>query len=185
MNLYCLAPPAAGHDVEQSDGAIPRRVDHGPRRELRALTGALCSRPCPGREHHFAPLCASPLLLTPVAAADNQDVSAPIFDEADLLERLGDDAELVAEVLTVFLDDAPVRIEAINAALAQCDAAELRAAAHALKGAAGSIAAVRLYEAAQALEQGSHGGQLDAAAVALVVSETDTLTSTLRARAAA
>jgi HPt (histidine-containing phosphotransfer) domain-containing protein len=112
-------------------------------------------------------------------------VSAPILDEADLLERLGDDAELVAEVLAVFLEDAPVRLAAIHAALAQRDAAELRAAAHALKGAAASIAAIRLFEAAQALEHTSHDGQLDGAAVGRVVSETDALVAALQARAAA
>jgi HPt (histidine-containing phosphotransfer) domain-containing protein len=109
-------------------------------------------------------------------------VSAVIFDEADLLERLGDDAELVAEVLTVFLDDAPVRVDAIRVALAQRDAAELRAAAHALKGAAASIAASALFEAAQDLEQTSHRGQLDSAAVDRVARETETLASALRAR---
>ena len=112
-------------------------------------------------------------------------MSAPILDEADLLERLGDAAELVAEVLNVFLDDAPVRSDAITAALAQRDPVELRAAAHALKGAAGSIAAIRLYEASQALEQSSHAGQLDAALVSRVSAETDALVSTLRARAMA
>lgn len=106
-----------------------------------------------------------------------------IFDEADLLERLGDDAELVTEVLAVFLDDAPVRIEAITAALTHGDPVELRSAAHALKGAAASIAAVRLFEASQALEQASHAGQLDGGLVARVVSETDALTAALRARA--
>jgi HPt (histidine-containing phosphotransfer) domain-containing protein len=106
------------------------------------------------------------------------------LDEADLLERLGDDTELVAEVLAVFLDDAPARLQAIDEAMAQGDPAELRAAAHALKGAAGSIAAVRLCEAAQALELASHAGRLDGDAAARVVSETGLLVSRLRARAA-
>ncbi len=90
-----------------------------------------------------------------------------IFDEADLLERLAGDADLVAEVVVIFLEDCPLRLQAVESAMARREAVALRAAAHALKGAAGSLGAPRLFEAAQTLEQLAADGSLGSAAVAV------------------
>lgn len=110
-----------------------------------------------------------------------------IFDEDDLLERLAGDADLAGEVVAVFLEDCPSRLEAIEAAVASGDAAALRAAAHALKGAAGSLGAPRVFDATQLLEQIAADGVLEGASAAArrVDDETRHLVAVLRNRATA
>lgn len=108
-----------------------------------------------------------------------------IFDEADLLERLSGDTELLAEVIAVFLDDCPARLQAINDAMTHRDPVELRTAAHAIKGAAGSLSAHRLFDAAQRLEHLVETSRLEASgdAVGRVTAETHDLIAALRRRA--
>jgi CheY-like chemotaxis protein len=75
------------------------------------------------------------------------------FDEDALRRRLSGDDQLMTELIRVFLTDLPVRLAAIESAMARRDAEALRAAAHALKGAAASLSADRLFEAARLLEE--------------------------------
>ena len=92
-------------------------------------------------------------------------VSAPI-DHDRLMRRLGGDGQLVADVIRLFLEDCPVRLAAIGAAVDRADAEEIRATAHALKGAAGNISATKLFEATAALERIGAEGRLPAARAA-------------------
>ena len=63
------------------------------------------------------------------------------LNRAELMERLGGDTELLAEVIELFLEDCPKRLAAIKAAVDERDAELIRTTAHALKGAAGTISA--------------------------------------------
>jgi two-component system, sensor histidine kinase and response regulator len=74
------------------------------------------------------------------------------FDEERLLHTVEGDRELMGELTGLFLDDAPTQIAAIRAAVAANNAPDLRAAAHALKGAAATLAAGRVAAAAHELE---------------------------------
>lgn len=74
------------------------------------------------------------------------------FDLAGLRERLDNDAELVAELVTLFIDDAPKQIAALRAAVESADAGGIERAGHALKGAAAVMFAAPLAEAARRLE---------------------------------
>jgi HPt (histidine-containing phosphotransfer) domain-containing protein len=95
------------------------------------------------------------------------DVRAPWhFDRAAALDRLDDDEELLQEIIEQFLSDAPASLEAIEDAIRQEDGPALRDAAHALKGAAGYLAADDLCVAAQQLEGFGRSGQADAARAA-------------------
>ena len=85
-----------------------------------------------------------------------------VLDTTELLERLSGDTELLAEVVVLFLEDCPDRVRAIDAAVRLGDPAEIRAAAHALKGAAGNMFAHRLFSAAAALEQLAEAGEMAA-----------------------
>ena len=77
-------------------------------------------------------------------------VAGPVtFDEDALRHRLSGDDELMTDVIRVFLEDLPVRLAAIKDAVTGRNADALRAAAHALKGAAGNLSAGGLFEAAQ------------------------------------
>jgi CheY-like chemotaxis protein len=78
---------------------------------------------------------------------------AAAFNRAELIERLGGDATLLKDVIRLFLDDCPLRLTAIKQAVDQQDADLIRTTAHALKGAAGTMSARRVFEAAQTLER--------------------------------
>jgi HPt (histidine-containing phosphotransfer) domain-containing protein len=93
----------------------------------------------------------------------------------DLNEEGGPD--LVVEVLTLFLDDAPARVEVVDATLAAGDAPGLERAAHGLKGAAANIGARRLVAVCHQLERLGAGGLLPDAApgVAALRAEFETL----------
>jgi 3-isopropylmalate/(R)-2-methylmalate dehydratase small subunit len=86
-----------------------------------------------------------------------------VFNREELLERLGDDEELVAEIVELFLDDAPQQIASIEAAVAAKDGEEIRNRAHALKGAAANMGAADLCEKARQMEMAAEGGRSDEA----------------------
>ena len=96
------------------------------------------------------------------AAAVVSTMTRPVFDESALLARLAGDAGLMATVISVFLEDCPARLAVIHNALIARDNAGLRAAAHALAGAAGNLSATGLFIAAKALEQAGAKSHMDA-----------------------
>jgi signal transduction histidine kinase/CheY-like chemotaxis protein len=74
------------------------------------------------------------------------------FDLADLERSMDGDQALVREVVKIFLEDCPLQMAAIKAAVDARNAAQIRATAHALKGSAGYLRATLVFEAARALE---------------------------------
>jgi HPt (histidine-containing phosphotransfer) domain-containing protein len=64
-------------------------------------------------------------------------VRPPVFDRAAFAQQTGGDASLCAEIIQMFLEDCPVRVEEIRAAIDRRDAAALVSSAHALKGIGG------------------------------------------------
>lgn len=74
------------------------------------------------------------------------------------MERVDDDAELLAEILELFREQAgPLRGE-IEAAFDRRDGPALERAAHSLKGASANISAEQVREAARTLEQTARDG---------------------------
>jgi two-component system sensor histidine kinase/response regulator len=69
----------------------------------------------------------------------NPALSNERYDE--LLALMEGDRDLLQELIGVFLEDAPQRIEAVRRALADRDAEALYRAGHALKGSAGNFGA--------------------------------------------
>jgi PAS domain S-box-containing protein len=88
---------------------------------------------------------------SPEAAARSIDVSA-------LVSGFGGRSDLVAEVIDVFLVDAPVMLTRLRNAASGTDIAELAAAAHAIKGSAGLFSQGEAYERARALEMRARAG---------------------------
>jgi signal transduction histidine kinase/DNA-binding response OmpR family regulator/HPt (histidine-containing phosphotransfer) domain-containing protein len=86
----------------------------------------------------------------------------PPIDENDLVSRLHGDKELAAEIVRLFAEECPVLLQEVRAALDQRDSAAVRRAAHTLKGAASTAAAVGVTEAAALLEVLAAEGDLDA-----------------------
>lgn len=98
------------------------------------------------------------------------------MDRAAALRRMQGDEELLSELASVFLEDYPRQIAAIRNSLAPRDAATLQREAHALKGAAATLAAPHVSAAAQRLESlaADHDwSQVEAGIAALEATITD------------
>ncbi len=72
--------------------------------------------------------------------------------DTQALESLSSDSAFLIEVCDSFLADAPDRIAAVKAAIAQEDPAKLSSSAHALKSLSGCVGAMGLHKIAQAIE---------------------------------
>ena len=113
-----------------------------------------------------------PLMLFAVVERDTDGgpqtaVVEPItFDAAAMQNRLGDDSELMADVIRVFLEDLPIRLAEIGDAVTHRNAANLGAAAHSLKGAASNLSLGGLFEAARVLERIGAESRMNAAEAA-------------------
>jgi len=82
------------------------------------------------------------------------------IDAVALLADFGGNSALMAEVIRVFLSDAPAQVETLRAAVAAGDAGAIAAAAHALKGSVGLFSKGAAYEAARTLEHTARAGEL-------------------------
>lgn len=76
-----------------------------------------------------------------------------IIGLADVLQRLQDDKALLLELIQIFLDDAPHRLDDAQRLIGQGDADELANTAHALKGASSNVGAVKLWQTFKEMEQ--------------------------------
>ncbi len=87
----------------------------------------------------------------------------PVFDRETALDRVNGEAELLDEVIELFLTDAPNRLAEVRTALEQGDPKRLQMAAHSLKGAAGYVGADRTSAQALKLEELGRRGELSQA----------------------
>lgn len=88
---------------------------------------------------------APPVVLAPTALL--------AFDKAEALRRAGGKPTLLRALVTVFVDAAPLSLDAIRLALTTGDAVALSEAAHRLKGAAMAVGATAVGHGADVLEQ--------------------------------
>jgi two-component system, sensor histidine kinase and response regulator len=92
------------------------------------------------------------------------------FDFTAALNYVGGDRALLDELLGIFVEDAPVRMETIRRAIAGREAAELTREAHTIKGALkviGATTAAGLAQGLEALGRDGNMGEADKLAVAL------------------
>ena len=82
-------------------------------------------------------------------------------DLAVALRWLGGDQRLLRELVGIFVEDGPKRLEALRAAMTAVDVHQLEQIAHSLKGSAAILGASRLQQAATALEDAAHDGRLE------------------------
>ncbi len=82
-------------------------------------------------------------------------------DLAVAMRWLGGDRRLLSELVGIFVDDGPKRLQAIRAALTEADAQQIEHVAHNLKGSAAILGATRLQTAALALEDAAHDGHTE------------------------
>jgi HPt (histidine-containing phosphotransfer) domain-containing protein len=112
-----------------------------------------------------------------------QNSAAPNDRYKELLALMEGDRDLLQELIGVFLEDAPLRIEGVRRALADGDADALYKAAHALKGSAGNFGAPNVVGRATQLEALAQQHDLEAAATQFtsLVADMDDLVGELMA----
>ncbi|MRD48664.1 response regulator [Caenimonas koreensis] len=97
------------------------------------------------------------------AAAPEADAGVQLLDPSRLEEFKefdDEDLSMTKEVVALFVKDAPLRIDAIEQAIAAGDAGAVAKAAHALKGAASNIGAVAIQSEAAQLEAAASAGDI-------------------------
>jgi two-component system sensor histidine kinase/response regulator len=98
---------------------------------------------------------------TPADTVETTSPPAPSFSPEDLLERVGGDRQLVAELVTLLAHDAPDAIAALQRTLADGDAAGLQQAAHRLRGALLNFGADTAAAAALEVETLARAGTIE------------------------
>ena len=160
-----LAKPVSFQTLAEALAALPAAAEPGP--GAGALAGPSAepeSEPAAGQDDAQQPgERSSTAAASAVDAHDPSEVCllAPqphaLADLPLALEQLGGQAELLGEVLEVYLADLPNRrnrlAEALAEALEQGDASGLRLAAHSLKGVSASVGACAASQAAYVLEK--------------------------------
>lgn len=89
-------------------------------------------------------------------------IGGPV-DFEQLKEFVGEDPELLAEVIQIFLDDAPVTLENAASGISNADAHAVEVSAHRLKGSLSTMGAAAAAETANLLESLGREGVLDGA----------------------
>jgi HPt (histidine-containing phosphotransfer) domain-containing protein len=119
---------------------------------------------------------------SPKSNQQGQGLSSPVMDVDDALQRLGHDEDLFAEIVQIYLEDAPAMLQSIHDAVSQADARSLQRSAHSLKGLSATLSAEPVAAAAYRLEQmGATGNFTDAAtAVAQIDERVDELNAAVR-----
>ncbi len=122
------------------------------------------------------------------AARSGENASKPperdvkdVFNGPELMGRLMGDRGLASLILAAFIHEAPQQLNSLRKLVARSDSEGIRANAHALKGAAGTVAAESLRAIALALERAGSEGRLDCCAelVPCAITEFEQFRSTL------
>ena len=94
-------------------------------------------------------------------------MNSEIIDLKEVLDRVQNDRELLIELLDIFLEDCPPKINAIKEAVAKKDFLQLRDIAHSMKGASGNISAKNINASFLQIEQMAKNNDLNSIDVSL------------------
>jgi HPt (histidine-containing phosphotransfer) domain-containing protein len=75
-----------------------------------------------------------------------------VMDVEQALQRLGNDEDLLRDIIQIYLEDAPGMVRKIHAAVEEEDANNLQRSAHSLKGLASTLSAHEVVDVAYRLE---------------------------------
>ena len=103
----------------------------------------------------------------PAPETESPPPSGPIFDREQVLSNLGDDEDLLAQLMVMYSEDEPRLLAEVEAAVKAGDADALYGSAHALKGAVSNFCAGRAQAKAQQLERMGRERKLGNASTAL------------------
>jgi HPt (histidine-containing phosphotransfer) domain-containing protein len=88
-----------------------------------------------------------------------EGISEPVWNVAELLERVDNDQELLRELLTIFKEDFPESFRSLSTAVDSGDLKGASRLSHTLKGMLSSLGATRAAAAASRLEALSSAGE--------------------------
>ena len=97
---------------------------------------------------------------TCAAAGQKTEVSHLPMDYEQAVQEFGGEKALLEEVVESFLKIARTQLDDMDKSIEACDAAALGREAHKIKGASANITAMRLSEAAKAIEEKCKSGDL-------------------------
>jgi len=89
-----------------------------------------------------------------------------ICERNEAVERLGGDTELFAELVTLFMNDAPIQLASAEVALRNGDSHGLKRVGHTLKGSASYLGGTTVVNAARHLERVGEAEDWNAAPIA-------------------
>ena len=128
--------------------------------QLSLLLSKYCNRPMEsGTSENVEPSLVESLKT----AADESEETVAVFAKETLLERLGGRSEMIPRFVGLFCKGVEPQLEGLVSALSEGNADAVRRCAHAIKGAAGNIAALRMQQAAAVLEKTAKEGELSEA----------------------
>jgi len=107
----------------------------------------------------------------PDSSTGRSEPVTPVFDEEQLMRRLMGNRALAGKLIAGFLQDAPDKLSRLRGMVDAGDAAGVRAQAHALKGAAATLAADALRDTAMELQTAGASGDLASSATLLPLLE--------------
>ena len=99
--------------------------------------------------------------VTPLFISESEKTDKT-FDYDELLERLGGRTEMIPRFIGFFCKGTAPQLEELASAVSAMDATRIQRSAHAIKGAAGNIAARRMYTIATCMEQAGKSGEIRA-----------------------
>jgi PAS domain S-box-containing protein len=128
------------------------------------------------------PIATEDPVSAPVHVSSSSSPRPAAFDRAELLNRLGGDEELCADVISLFLKDAPQLLAELKAAFDADAAPPVERAAHKLRGVLLNLGARPSAARAESIELRARAQELAAAGTALVALEAELadLTSALQ-----
>jgi len=88
-------------------------------------------------------------------------MSEEIIDLKDVLERVQDDKELLAELFDIYEEDFVIKRKTLGEAVLAKDIAKIKEVAHSMKGSSGNISAKPLHAACLKLESLAKEGKTD------------------------
>jgi HPt (histidine-containing phosphotransfer) domain-containing protein len=134
-----------------------------------ACEAGLCDGVLP--EHISESQLGSELSAAQKRAAANSDDAAsrlPIFDLPGFRQQMGDDPDLMREIIGIFFDESAGQMRELSETMARGEIGRASRLAHSLKGSLGSLHAARARHWAQMLESAAAGGDSNGSKAALL-----------------